>query len=224
MNRHAAVLAADSASTVTRWVDGKLETRYFKGANKIFQLSHHQPVGLMILNAADLLHVPWEILIKSFRDKLAAKTFNNLDGYAEEFFAFLDNNTQFFPEEVQNEELSRAAQGAAIQIVFSVVENLDQLKEADSIAKLRTVIDSKNKLLESVALPKRITAEHAQLALVAHRTASQQLLPIFVCSRLICACPWRKYRSRRCSKSPRTSSVRPASFLPATASTIFSHT
>ena len=50
MNRHAAVLAADSASTVTRWVDGTLETRYFKGANKIFQLSHHQPVGVMIFS------------------------------------------------------------------------------------------------------------------------------------------------------------------------------
>src|SRR5262249_45112835 len=48
INRHAAVLAADSASTVSRWVDDKLETRYFKGANKIFQLSHHQPVGVMI--------------------------------------------------------------------------------------------------------------------------------------------------------------------------------
>jgi hypothetical protein len=79
MNRHAAVLAADSASTVTRWVDGTLETRYFKGANKIFQLSHHQPVGVMIFNSADLLSVPWEILLKTFRDHLSDKTFNNLD-------------------------------------------------------------------------------------------------------------------------------------------------
>jgi hypothetical protein len=79
MNRHAAVLAADSASTVTRWVDGTVETRYFKGANKIFQLSHHQPVGVMIFNAADLLNVPWEILLKTFRDTLADKTFNSLE-------------------------------------------------------------------------------------------------------------------------------------------------
>ena len=96
MNRHAAVLAADSASTVTRWVDGKPETRYFKGANKIFQLSHHQPVGLMIFNSADLLQVPWDILIKVFRDKLSAKTFNNLDGYADEFFSSLKGMRGFF--------------------------------------------------------------------------------------------------------------------------------
>ena len=73
MNRQAVVLAADSASTVTRWVDGKMEARYFKGANKFFQLSHHHPIGVMIFNAADLLHVPWQILIKSFRDELASK-------------------------------------------------------------------------------------------------------------------------------------------------------
>ena len=113
MNRHAAVLAADSASTVTRWVDGTVETRYFKGANKIFQLSHHQPVGVMIFNAADLLNVPWEILLKTFRDELADKTFNSLEGYAEEFFTFLDGNARFFPEDVQKLNIVSAAQRAA---------------------------------------------------------------------------------------------------------------
>jgi hypothetical protein len=41
---------ADSASTVTHWTEKGSEERYFKGANKIFQLSDHNPVGLMDLN------------------------------------------------------------------------------------------------------------------------------------------------------------------------------
>ena len=49
MNRLAVVLAADSATTVTQWTERGPEERYFKGANKIFQLSDHHPVGLMIL-------------------------------------------------------------------------------------------------------------------------------------------------------------------------------
>src|SRR5271167_3538088 len=113
MNRHAAVLAADSASTVVRWVDGKLETRYFKGTNKIFQLSHHHPVGVMIFNAADLLNVPWEILLKTFRDELADKSFNNLEGYAEEFFTFLDVNARFFPDDVQKQTSGEPAETIA---------------------------------------------------------------------------------------------------------------
>ena len=113
MNRHAAVLAADSATTVTRWVDGQLETRYFKGANKIFQLSHHHPVGVMIFNSADLLQVPWDLAIKGFRDHLGEKTFNQLDGYADEFFSWLDGNSRFFPDEVQKEALAMGARSPA---------------------------------------------------------------------------------------------------------------
>jgi hypothetical protein len=169
MNRHAAVLAADSASTVTRWVDGQLETRYFKGANKIFQLSHHQPVGLMIFNSADLLQVPWEILIKGFRDELAAKSFNNLEGYAEEFFAFLDGNARFFPEQVQTDEFVSAAQRAAIDVVFSVVEKSSDLQEPENQAKLQVAIEVRTKVLEGLALNKRVTLDHAQRAQVAHR-------------------------------------------------------
>ncbi len=45
MNQHAVVLAADSATTVTMWVDGERENRYFKGSNKLFQISAMQPVG-----------------------------------------------------------------------------------------------------------------------------------------------------------------------------------
>ena len=55
MNRLAVVLAADSATTVTRWSEAGREERYFKGANKIFQLSDHRPIGLMIYDAADIL-------------------------------------------------------------------------------------------------------------------------------------------------------------------------
>ena len=53
MNRLAVVLAADSAATVSQWTGSKYEERYFKGSNKIFQLSDHQPVGLMIFDSAD---------------------------------------------------------------------------------------------------------------------------------------------------------------------------
>jgi hypothetical protein len=168
MNRHAAVLAADSASTVSRWVDGRLETRYFKGANKIFQLSHHQPVGVMIFNASELLHVPWEILIKSFRDELAAKTFSNLDGYAEEFFRFLDANAKFFPEQVQRDETIAAVQRAAIQLLLGVDQELNKLKDADTLAKVKASIDSRKAWLDQTEIPKRVTAEHAQRAITTY--------------------------------------------------------
>jgi hypothetical protein len=101
MNRLAIVMAADSASTVTHWTEKGSEERYFKGANKIFQLSDHNPVGLMIFDSADILRVPWEIVVKAFRHELAKKSFNSLAEYAVEFFSFLEKSPRLFPPEIQ---------------------------------------------------------------------------------------------------------------------------
>jgi hypothetical protein len=109
MNRLAVVLAADSASTVTYWSEKGKEDRYFKGTNKIFQLSTHHPVGLMIFDSADILKVPWEIVVKEFRAGLGSKAFNSLDDYANEFFSFLNSNVRLFPASVQKDIFLQAA-------------------------------------------------------------------------------------------------------------------
>lgn len=115
MNNLAVVLAADSASTVQYWNGGGTESRYFKGANKIFQLSLEAPVGVMIYNNSALLGVPWEITIKEFRKHLAAKTFNHVRQYADEFFEFVSTEEQFFPVA---DRLARFV-GAAFSIFLS---------------------------------------------------------------------------------------------------------
>jgi hypothetical protein len=119
MNRLAVVLAADSASTVTYWTDRGKEERYFKGANKIFQLSNYHPVGLMIFDAADVLRVPWEVVVKEFRGALQTKSFNTLEEYATEFFSFLDESARLFPASVQKEVFLEAARSAATGLLFN---------------------------------------------------------------------------------------------------------
>ena len=88
MNKQAVVMAADSATTVTQWIDGSSEERYFKGTHKIFQLSNYRPVGMMIYAAANLQGVPWDVVAKDFREQyLRQKSFNDLGGYAQELSA-----------------------------------------------------------------------------------------------------------------------------------------
>lgn len=96
LNRHAVVLAADSATTVTSWKDGEQEQRYFKGANKLFELSRAEPVGLMIYGSAGLQGVPWEIGVKAFREELGAETHDHLEGYAKHFFEFIEDHDKLF--------------------------------------------------------------------------------------------------------------------------------
>jgi hypothetical protein len=114
MNRLAVVLAADSAATVTQWTGDSVENRYFKGSNKIFQLSDHHPVGLMIFDAADVMRVPWEIVVKTFRSTLGKKSFNTVKEYAAEFFAFSEQSNLLFPTSIQDEVLLDTARVAAV--------------------------------------------------------------------------------------------------------------
>jgi len=125
MNRLAVVLAADSATTVTHYSSKGREERYFKGANKIFQLSVHAPVGLMIYDSAAIMRVPWELVIKGFRRSLANKTFNTLAEYAAEFFTFIEDDPYLFPAEVQSTEFHSAARSAAIKMIAKVTEGVD---------------------------------------------------------------------------------------------------
>lgn len=121
MNRLAIVLAADSATTVTHWSERGKEERYFKGANKVFQLSNHHPIGLMIYDSADLLSVPWEVIVKEFRRGLASKQYDTVPEYAAEFFRFLHGNERLFPVAVQQNTLLEGAKAAVYRTVYAFV-------------------------------------------------------------------------------------------------------
>lgn len=134
MNRLAVVLAADSATTVTRWDGHGKEERYFKGANKIFQLSNYDPVGMMIFDSADIMSVPWELVVKEFRNHLSHKSFNDIAGYAAEFFSFLDDNMRLFPQHVRDEAFIIAARSASLDVLFQIQK--DESHSADEKTKI----------------------------------------------------------------------------------------
>ncbi|MGK2742261.1 hypothetical protein ACSHT0_15355 [Tepidicaulis sp. LMO-SS28] len=143
MNRLAVVLAADSATTVSHPTDRGTEQRYFKGANKIFQLSHHHPVGLMIYDSANILSVPWEIVVKEFRNELGDKSFNSLTDYADEFFSFLAGNSRLFPEKIEKQRFLEAARLNSIKILMDQDEEIPkEEREAAANEALRAVVNS----------------------------------------------------------------------------------
>lgn len=141
MNRHAVVLAADSATTVTHGYSADKEVRYFKGANKIFQLSDHHPVGMMVFDSADLLKVPWELIVKAFRRQLNDKAFNTLQEYAEEFFEFLKGNYQLFPKDVRQKAIVGAARTVAVGAMLMAKDDHDE--PANQVAALDAYIQER---------------------------------------------------------------------------------
>src|SRR5947209_4790696 len=57
MNRRGIALAADSAVTIGE------DDKIYHTAEKLFPLAQTTPVGIMTYGSADLIGVPWEIII-----------------------------------------------------------------------------------------------------------------------------------------------------------------
>jgi hypothetical protein len=97
MNKEAVAIAADSAITRTEEEGQKI----FTSANKIFALSRHHTIGIMIYQNSSFMEVPWETLVKIYRDRLGKKKFDTLKEYAKDFLHFLEKENQMFPEFIQ---------------------------------------------------------------------------------------------------------------------------
>lgn len=88
LNTIGVALAADSAVT---FGSGKI----FNSADKLFSLSKHHPVGVMIYGNANFMGVPWETIIKVYREHLGKTSFNTLKEYHEHFFDFIIADARF---------------------------------------------------------------------------------------------------------------------------------
>ncbi|MFA1819524.1 hypothetical protein ACDX78_04845 [Virgibacillus oceani] len=121
MNKKGMSLAADSAITSGR--DGI--QKVYNSANKLFSLSGSHPVGMMIYGAASFMEVPWDVIIKSYRDHLGVKKFDNLTGYAEGLLRFLNEDTRFKNKEIESIIVDRTYADILKQIVKEVEEKME---------------------------------------------------------------------------------------------------
>jgi hypothetical protein len=97
LNKEAVALAADSA--VTSILSGG--HKIFTSADKIFELSYSNPVGIMIYNNASIMGVPWDTVIKVYRKQLSEDKLDYLEDYFVSFITFLEKSRNIFPERIQ---------------------------------------------------------------------------------------------------------------------------
>lgn len=152
MNSLSVVLAADSATTVEYYGQNGAEKRYFKGANKIFQLSEAHSVGLMIYNSASLLSVPWEVTIKEFRKELADKSFNTVEGFADEFIQWVNASQRLFPDDIRRSGFVQQVGTSLIQIVFGFNKQRQEDEALDFSTFLDTYVEEKSTVVENSEL------------------------------------------------------------------------
>lgn len=152
MNSLSVVLAADSATTVEYYGQNGAEKRYFKGANKIFQLSEAHSVGLMIYNSASLLSVPWEVTIKEFRKKLGDKSFNTVEGFADEFIEWVNASQRLFPDDIRRSGFVQQVGASLLPIFFGFNKQHQEDDTLDFSTYVDTYIANEGTVLEASEL------------------------------------------------------------------------
>ena len=96
LNKLAVALAADSAVSL-----GFQANKVYGSAEKIFQLAANAPVGVMIYGGTEFLGVPWETIVKEFRNGPGRTPYEKLEEYGDAVLEFLVNE-EMFPEYEQD--------------------------------------------------------------------------------------------------------------------------
>lgn len=122
MNKQAIALAADSAVTFQEETGQKI----FTSASKIFTLSKYQPVGIMVYGSADFMQVPWETIIKVYRNNLGKKTFKTVADYAKDFLTFVAEEERLFSDDVQNWYVENSIYSYFLIIREKIIETADK--------------------------------------------------------------------------------------------------
>jgi hypothetical protein len=118
MNREAIALAADSAETM-------LGRKIFRSAEKLFSFSGKKPIGIMIYGDADIAGVPWETVIKRYRDYLGDGVFKTLEEYGKDFIKFLERNDNgLIPDSAQERYVSNLVRECFEEIVSDIDEEV----------------------------------------------------------------------------------------------------
>ncbi len=107
LNRTAVALAADSLVTLS----SQRGRKTYDSAEKIFELSRSQPIGLMIYNNAQHLNAPLEVVVRSFRSTLLTAEFDRITDVWPAFNNFLIN----FPH-TEADELDHLRRMVAVEL------------------------------------------------------------------------------------------------------------
>lgn len=120
-NRSGIALAADSAVTTTNGFSEKI----YNNAEKLFELSKHHPVALMIYNNAGICNAPWELLIKAYRRELGDKSFKHISDYADDFFNFVEENSKIVTIDMQGSYFFSLFSDSILPQILQKVQNHD---------------------------------------------------------------------------------------------------
>lgn len=135
LNRRGVALAADSAVTI-----GQRMT--LNNATKVFTLDSSHYIGIMTYGNAEFMEIPWEVIIKSYRENLANNTFNTIEEYANSIIDYTQGLSCY--KKSYNNWISLYCLDLLNQLSSILSENNESLEE--EIPKLQNILNSCKKI------------------------------------------------------------------------------
>jgi hypothetical protein len=127
MNKLAVALATDSAVTLS---DGGSQEKIFDSADKLFELSDRDSIGVMIYNTMDFMGIPLAVLVKEYRHRCAS--YQTVRAAAEAFLAYLQEEGRAAPEMVRQQALELAVEYLVRQLRKTVDKwIMDRIRNGD---------------------------------------------------------------------------------------------
>ena len=149
LNKSAVALAADSAVTISA---GTKEEKIFFSADKLFELSHNNPIGIMIYNGMQFMQAPLQMLINEYRQQ--CRTVDNVEQAGEEFLAFLTGWGKSSPVSVQARAIDAIVRPVIKMMndtLLGQIEELVKAGQSDEIAgKVQTLVTHVIEIFEAV--------------------------------------------------------------------------
>ncbi|HBY1771999.1 TPA: hypothetical protein MIR05_19880, partial [Klebsiella pneumoniae] len=127
INNTGIALAADSAVTT----EHNRLIKINNSAEKLFELSKHHPVGIMVYNNAALGGAPWELIIKSYRKQLGTEKFGTVNDYVHDFLHYINKNEDLITPSMR--------QSCVINLVIDNIKGLMQHINSNNIVNYLTL-------------------------------------------------------------------------------------
>lgn len=100
LNKTAVALATDSAVTIS---SGRKEHKIFDSADKLFELSEANPIGIMIYNGMSFVEIPLPSIIRRFRKNCSNS--KSVEDCAISFLNYLNDAGVQTPDEIQDRSI-----------------------------------------------------------------------------------------------------------------------
>lgn len=132
LNKYGIALAADSAVSIGT-------SKIYNSANKLFALTKHHPVGVMVYGNAHFMGIPWETIIKYYRlNVLKDRQLPTISDYMEEFLGFL-STSPIFTEEGEAEYVRQLVSVTLYKLIKNIKGRVDGvIHEEGKISKQNT--------------------------------------------------------------------------------------